>query len=61
MGILVVVASPFATCADTAGDQADVGREKGVREVAFYLCFVPEGRPVTVRTLIGVAGRTWPV
>jgi SRSO17 transposase len=34
---------------------------KGVREVAFYLCFVPEGRPVTLRTLIKIAGRRWPV
>jgi SRSO17 transposase len=35
--------------------------EKGIREVAFYLCFVPEGRPMTLRTLIKVAGRRWPV
>ena len=34
---------------------------KGVRELAFYLCFAPEGRPVTLRTLIKVAGRRWPV
>jgi SRSO17 transposase len=34
---------------------------KGVREVAFYLCFVPEGRPATLRTLIKIAGRRWPV
>lgn len=34
---------------------------KGVREVAFYLCFAPQGRPVTLRTLIAVAGRRWPV
>jgi SRSO17 transposase len=34
---------------------------KGVREVAFYLCFVPEGRPVTLRSLVKVAGRRWPV
>jgi SRSO17 transposase len=34
---------------------------KGVRELAFYLCFVPEGRPATLRTLIRVAGRRWPV
>jgi SRSO17 transposase len=34
---------------------------KGVRELAFYRCFVPEGRPATLRTLIGVAGRRWPV
>ncbi|MFD0852492.1 transposase, partial [Actinomadura adrarensis] len=34
---------------------------KGVRELAFYLCFAPEGRPVTLRTLIAVAGRRWPV
>lgn len=38
-----------------------VPNEKGIREVAFYLCFVPEGRPVTLRTLIVVAGRRWPV
>jgi hypothetical protein len=29
--------------------------------VAFYLCFVPEGRPATLRTLIMIAGRRWPV
>jgi hypothetical protein len=29
--------------------------------VAFYLCFAPEGRPVTLRTLIAVAGRCRPV
>lgn len=34
---------------------------KGVREVAFYLSFVPEGRPATLRALIAVAGRRWPV
>ena len=34
---------------------------KGIRELAFYLCFVPEGRPVTLRTLIMIAGRRWPV
>jgi SRSO17 transposase len=34
---------------------------KGVREVAFYLCFVPEGRPATLRALIKIAGRRWPV
>jgi len=34
---------------------------KGVREVAFYLCFAPEGRPATLRTLIKIAGRRWPV
>lgn len=34
---------------------------KGIREVAFYLCFAPAGRPVTLRTLIKVAGRRWPV
>jgi SRSO17 transposase len=34
---------------------------KGIRELAFYLCFVPEGRPATLRTLITVAGRRWPV
>jgi SRSO17 transposase len=34
---------------------------KGVREVAFYLCFAPEGRPVTLRTLVRVAGRRWPI
>ena len=38
-----------------------VPNAKGIREVAFYLCFVPEGRPVTLRTLIRVAGRRWPV
>jgi SRSO17 transposase len=38
-----------------------VPNAKGMREVAFYLCFVPEGRPVTLRTLIMVAGRRWPV
>jgi SRSO17 transposase len=34
---------------------------KGVRELAFYLCFVPEGRPVTLRILVKIAGRRWPV
>ncbi|MEV0597665.1 IS701 family transposase [Nonomuraea cavernae] len=34
---------------------------KGIHEVAFYLCFVPQGRPVTLRTLITIAGRRWPV
>ena len=29
--------------------------------MAFYLCFVPEGRPATLRTLIRVAGPRWPV
>jgi SRSO17 transposase len=38
-----------------------VPNAKGIREVAFYLCFVPEGRPATLRTLILVAGRRWPV
>jgi SRSO17 transposase len=38
-----------------------VPNEKGIREVAFYLCFVPEGRPATLRALINVAGRRWPV
>lgn len=38
-----------------------VPNAKGMREVALYLCFVPEGRPVTLRTLIMVAGRSWPV
>src|SRR3954467_22070 len=38
-----------------------VPNANGVREVAFYLCFVPEGRPARLRTLIGVAGRRWPV
>jgi SRSO17 transposase len=38
-----------------------VPNTKGVRELAFYRCFVPEGRPATLRTLIGVAGRRWPV
>lgn len=38
-----------------------VPNAKGVREVAFYLCFVPEGRPATLQTLIGIAGRRWPV
>jgi SRSO17 transposase len=38
-----------------------VPNAKGIREVAFYLCFVPEGRPTTLRTLIKVAGRRWPV
>jgi SRSO17 transposase len=38
-----------------------VPNDKGIREVAFYLCFAPEGRPVTLRTLIKVAGRRWPV
>lgn len=38
-----------------------VPNEKGIREVAFYLCFVPEGRPATLRLLIRVAGRRWPV
>jgi SRSO17 transposase len=35
--------------------------DKGVRELAFYLCFAPQGRPVTLRVLIKVAGRRWPV
>ena len=34
---------------------------KGIRELAFYLCFVPEGRPVTLRILVMIAGRRWPV
>jgi hypothetical protein len=34
---------------------------KGIREVAFYLCFAPEPRRVTLRMLITVAGRRWPV
>jgi hypothetical protein len=34
-----------------------VPNAKGVREMAFWLCFVPEGRPVTLRTLVKVAGR----
>jgi SRSO17 transposase len=38
-----------------------VPNAKGVREVAFYLCFAPEHRPVTLRTLIAIAGRRWPV
>ena len=38
-----------------------VANAKGVRELAFYLCFAPEGRPVTLRALIRVAGRRWPV
>jgi SRSO17 transposase len=38
-----------------------IPNDKGVREVAFYLCFAPEHRPVTLRTLIKVAGRRWPV
>jgi SRSO17 transposase len=38
-----------------------VPNDKGIREVAFYLCFGPEGRPITLRTLIAVAGRRWPV
>jgi SRSO17 transposase len=38
-----------------------VPNAKGIRELAFYLCFAPEGRPVTLRTLITVAGRRWPV
>jgi SRSO17 transposase len=38
-----------------------VPNAKGVRELAFYLCFAPEGHPVTLRTLIAVAGRRWPV
>jgi SRSO17 transposase len=38
-----------------------VPNEKGIREVAFFLCFVPEGHPATLRVLIKVAGRRWPV
>lgn len=38
-----------------------VPNEKGIHQVAFYLCFAPEGRPVTLQTLIAVAGRRWPV
>jgi SRSO17 transposase len=38
-----------------------VTNAKGIREVAFFLCFVPQGRPVTLRTLIKIAGRRWPV
>jgi SRSO17 transposase len=38
-----------------------VPNAKGIREVAFYLCLVPQGRPVTLRTLIMIAGRRWPV
>jgi SRSO17 transposase len=38
-----------------------VANTKGVREVAFYLCFVPQGRPATLRALVKVAGRRWPV
>jgi SRSO17 transposase len=38
-----------------------VPNDKGIREVAFYRCFVPEGRPATLRMLILVAGRRWPV
>ena len=38
-----------------------VPNTKGIRELAFYRCFVPEGRPATLRRLIGVAGRRWPV
>lgn len=34
---------------------------KGIRELAFFLCFAPEGRPVTLRALVKVAGRRWPV
>jgi hypothetical protein len=29
--------------------------------VAFYLCLAPEGRPVTLRTLVRIAGRRWPI
>jgi hypothetical protein len=29
--------------------------------MAFYLCFALPGRPITLRTLITVAGRRWPV
>ncbi|MEO5875949.1 MAG: IS701 family transposase, partial [Streptosporangiaceae bacterium] len=35
--------------------------DKGIRELAFYLCFAPEGRPVTLQILIKIAGRRWPV
>ena len=38
-----------------------VPNAKGVREVAFHSCFAPEDRPVTLRGLIKVAGRRWPV
>lgn len=38
-----------------------VANTKGIRELAFYLCFAPAGRPATLRALIKVAGRRWPV
>jgi hypothetical protein len=38
-----------------------VPNAKGIRELAFYLCFVPQDRPATLRTLLAVAGRRWPV
>lgn len=38
-----------------------VPNAKGIRELAFYLCFVPASRPVTLRALIKIAGRRWPV
>lgn len=34
---------------------------KGERELAFFYCFAPNGRPVTLRALVTVAGMRWPV
>ncbi len=34
---------------------------KGELELAFFCCFAPEGRPVTLGALIRVAGMRWPV
>jgi hypothetical protein len=30
-------------------------------EVAFFYCYVPDGRPGTLTTLVAIAGRRWPV
>ncbi len=35
--------------------------DKGELEVAFFFCFVPDGRPATLHTLITIAGMRWPV
>jgi SRSO17 transposase len=34
---------------------------KGERELAFFYCHAPHGQPITLRVLITVAGRRWPV
>jgi len=38
-----------------------VPNAKGERELAFFLCFVPEDRPATLKALIQIAGMRWPV